>query len=80
MASVQRSSATSTPASDAEPHCATYRRATTNFMLARAYEKRGELERAIEHAGNARDYLRGIAPRHADILEHIEGWLAQRER
>jgi eukaryotic-like serine/threonine-protein kinase len=57
-----------------------YRRATTNFMLARAYEKRGELERAIEHAGNARDYLRGIAPRHADILEHIEGWLAQRER
>jgi eukaryotic-like serine/threonine-protein kinase len=54
-----------------------YNRATTNFMLARAYEKRGDLTRARERALRSRDYLREIAPRHANILEVVETWLDQ---
>ena len=54
-----------------------YRRATTNFMLARAYHKRGETQRALSHAHRSREYLLEIAPRHPDVLEAVENWLTE---
>jgi tetratricopeptide (TPR) repeat protein len=62
-------------AADVDP----YLRATTTFMLARAYEKRGDLDAAIAKAEQSRGYLRQIQPRHADILAHVEAWLAKKQ-
>jgi tetratricopeptide (TPR) repeat protein len=54
-------------------------RATTSFMLARAYAKRGDDRKALERAHAARDHMRSIAPRHPEILDAIDKWLAARE-
>ena len=54
-------------------------RATTSFMLARAYERRGDDAKALEAAKRARDFLQQIAPRKKDILEHVEAWIAKHE-
>lgn len=56
-----------------------YYRATTSFMLARAYAKRGDDAEALEAAKQARDFLQQIAPRKKDILEHVEAWIATRD-
>lgn len=54
-----------------------FKRATTRFMLARAYREKGEHETAEAYAREAVVQLQKIAPRRKDILEHIEAWLAK---
>ena len=54
-----------------------YKRATTRFMLARAYLDQGRREEAFRHAEEAREFLALVAPLHADVAEHIDAWLAK---
>jgi tetratricopeptide (TPR) repeat protein len=56
-----------------------YLRATTSFMLARAYDKRGDHDDALRSAKAAAGFLREIAPRKADVLTHIEAWITKHE-
>ncbi len=54
-----------------------FRRASSAFMLAKAYEQRGERKKAIALAEQAQVLLQGIAPRKADVLTAVETWLAK---
>lgn len=54
-----------------------FKQASTRFMLARAYSKRGEEAKAIEYAERAVQLLHSIAPRRSSIREHIEAWLVK---
>ncbi|HWB78761.1 MAG TPA: serine/threonine-protein kinase [Nannocystaceae bacterium] len=53
-----------------------FRRASSAFMLAKAYDRRGDRVRAIALAERARVLLQGIAPRKAEVLTAVEAWLA----
>ena len=54
-----------------------FKRASTRFMLARAYREKAQHETAEAYAREAVAQLETIAPRRKDILEHIEAWLAK---
>jgi tetratricopeptide (TPR) repeat protein len=56
-----------------------FRRASSHWGIARALEDKGERERALVHARQAADLMRGLAPRHADHLARMEAWIAERE-
>jgi tetratricopeptide (TPR) repeat protein/predicted Ser/Thr protein kinase len=53
-----------------------WRRATTNFMLAKAREKENRRDEALAHADRAIALLREIAPRQAELIPKIEAWVA----
>jgi len=54
-----------------------FKRASTRFMLARAYREKGEHDTAEAYAREAVLQLKKIAPRRQDIHDHIVGWLAK---
>jgi tetratricopeptide (TPR) repeat protein len=53
-----------------------WRRATTNFMLAKAREKQNRRAAALAHTDRALALLREIAPRQAELVAKIEAWVA----
>ncbi len=50
--------------------------ASSAFMLAKAYEQRGERARAVAAARRAQELFRQIAPRKADVSAMVDAWLA----
>lgn len=55
-----------------------YRRASTRFMLARAYDSKGEHDKAMAYAREATAQLRLTSPLRASLLEHVERWIEKR--